>query len=168
MRFAQPDSLGVRAAYTGDTRFAGSRSSTLEQTIRSSVKLHGASSGNAGVAKVRLGCAARSGGCRITAVLRTTETVRGEKQVVSARARRRQRTVVVAIKTVRIAAGRALTVTIKLNRTGRKLLARFKRLPVKLTITLTVDRQRSLVATRKLTLKRRRGRTQHRRRAGRA
>ncbi len=155
-RFAKPGSYGVQAAYTGDPRLTGSQSqsSTLTQTVRSSVTLHG-SSGNRGRVKIRLGCAAHSRGCHITAGLTAIETLRGGKPVViSARAKRGQRRVILATKRLRIAAGRTMTVTVKLNATGRKLLAKFKRLPVKLTITLTLDGQNTVVTIRKLTVKR--------------
>jgi hypothetical protein len=57
-------------------------------------------------------------------------------------------TVGVGKATVTIAAGKTKTITIKLNRTGRRLLAKFKKLP----LTLTADVQPSTVATTKLTL----------------
>jgi len=151
-RFATPGSYGVQAAYTGDPGLTGSQSqsSTLKQTVRSSITLHG-SSGNASRVSIRLGCAAQSQGCRITAALSAIETVRGGKPVaISARVHQHQRTVILAVKTVRIVAGRTVTVAIKLNAVGRTLVARFKRLPVRLMITLTVDGQHSIVAIRKL------------------
>jgi hypothetical protein len=118
------------------------------------VTLHSPPSANADVVKLRLGCAARSGGCGITAVLTTIETAHGGKPaLISAPAKNRQGGVILATKTVRIAAGRTATLTITLNSSGQGLLAKFKRLPVRLTITLIVEAQRSIVATATLTIK---------------
>jgi hypothetical protein len=61
--------------------------------------------------------------------------------------------VAVGTKTSSIAAETTVTVTIKLNAAGRRLLTRFHKLPVTLTVGLTVNRQPSTVTTRRLLVK---------------
>ena len=92
--------------------------------------------------------------CRATETLTTTETTRSGRPVaVRATARRQRRTVIVATKRVMIHPGRTVTVTVKLNTTGRKLLARFDKLPVTLNITLLQNGGHLTVANTKLTVK---------------
>jgi hypothetical protein len=92
--------------------------------------------------------------CQATETLTTTETTRGGQPVaLSATARRKRRTVIVATKTVMIHPGRTVTVTVKLTATGRKLLARFGKLPVTLTITLLQNGRHLAIANTKLTVK---------------
>ena len=93
------------------------------------------------------------GPCRATETLTTTETTRGGRPVaLSATARRKRRTVVVATKRVTIQPGKKVTVTVKLNATGRKLLARFRKLPVTLTIALLQNGRHLTIANTKLTV----------------
>ncbi len=92
--------------------------------------------------------------CRATETLTTTETTRGGRPVaLSASIRRKRRTVIVATKRVMIHPGRTVTVTVKLNATGRKLLARFGKLPVTLNITLLQNGRHLTIANTKLTVK---------------
>jgi hypothetical protein len=63
--------------------------------------------------------------CRAAETLTTTETIQGGRPVaLSATARRKSRAVIVATKTVIIQPGNKVTVTLTLNATGCKLLAR--------------------------------------------
>ncbi len=92
--------------------------------------------------------------CRATETLTTTETTKGGRPVaLSASTRRKSRVVIVATKTVMIEPGRTVTVAVKLNATGRKLLARFGKLPVSLTITLLQNGRHLAIANTKLTVK---------------
>jgi hypothetical protein len=93
--------------------------------------------------------------CKVTETLSTTETIHGGRPVaLSASARRKFRTVIVATKSVMIQPGKKVTVTVKLNATGRKLLARFGKLPVTLKITLLQNGRHLAIANTKLTVKR--------------
>jgi hypothetical protein len=74
--------------------------------------------------------------CPIEAVATTTEKLRNGKIVSLAKQKLRKRLIRVASAKVTIAAGATRVVTLKLNATGRKLLKRFKRMPVTLAITL--------------------------------
>ena len=92
--------------------------------------------------------------CQATETLTTTETTQGGRPVaLSASIRRKSRKVIVATKTVMIHPGRTVTVTVKLNPTGRKLLARFGKLPVTLKITLLQNGRHLTIANTKLTVK---------------
>ena len=74
------------------------------------------------------------GPCEVTQALTTTETTQGGRPfALSASIRRKSLTVILATKTVMIRPGKTVSVTVKLNTTGRKLLARFGNLPVTLT-----------------------------------
>ncbi len=91
--------------------------------------------------------------CQATETLTTTETTRGGRPVaLSASPRRKSHTVIVAAKTVMIQPGRTVTVTVNLSATGRKLLARFGKLPVTLTITLLQNGGHLTIANTKLTI----------------
>jgi hypothetical protein len=85
--------------------------------------------------------------CPIKAVATTTEKLRGTTILSLARKRTkiRKRTVTVASVNLTIAAGATRTITVKLNATGRKLEARFKKLPVTLEVTLIGPSGRSTV-----------------------
>jgi hypothetical protein len=152
--YATVASHAVQATYSGDPQFAGSRSSQLTQAVRLSVALHGSPSGKFGVASFSVGCARGSGGCKITGVLTSVETTHGNTILaLGASAKHTRRTVVVGTGTAKIAPGGTATVTIPLNATGRRLLARFQELPATLRISLTIDGQRITVAVAKLTVK---------------
>jgi hypothetical protein len=77
--------------------------------------------------------------CHVKLVARSTERLRGKKiiAITSAVRRVRKRTVVVGSATFTIAAGKTRKVTLRLNRLGRRLEAKFKKLPLALTITLS-------------------------------
>lgn len=73
--------------------------------------------------------------------------------VASAAAQKRKRrrvTTRVPSASYTLAAGRSMTVHLRLNRTGRRLLARFHKLPVKVTVT-QVGKPKP-ISTRKLTI----------------
>jgi hypothetical protein len=94
--------------------------------------------------------------CLTTDQLTTTETTgsAGQPALVARAARApRRRTVIVGSRTVRIARGETAKVTVKLNATGRALLSRFGRLPLRLTIVLVRGRRRKVMAQRTLTLR---------------
>ena len=54
---------------------------------------------------------------------------------------------------VTIAAGKTITLTIKLNGAGRELMDSFKRLPVELALSVLVGTQHSMVAATPLTVR---------------
>jgi hypothetical protein len=91
--------------------------------------------------------------------LTTVETRLGRKVIAVASAaagkpKRRHVTVAVGSARYRLAGGHSMTMHVKLNRVGRVLLARFHKLPVK--VTLTQAGRSKPVATRKLKIKARR------------
>ena len=91
----------------------------------------GAVSGSGGKVTVTLACAGEAGSvCNVVLLLTATERLKG-KRVTGLSAR--SKVVTVGRGSASVPAGRRLTVTVKLNGVGRSLLARFKRLPAKLT-----------------------------------
>jgi hypothetical protein len=143
----------ITATYSGDSAFASSVAGTLTETVHSSVALNGAPSGAGGVVTVNLTCATRSNGCQVTGGLTSTETVKSGKVIaVGARAKSAHHVVAVGTRTATIAAGQTVAVTIKLGASGHALLTKFHRLPVTLTISVSVSGQSSTLSTRKLTV----------------
>jgi hypothetical protein len=87
----------------------------------------------------------------VQATLSTTEKKRGSKLIgVSAAAT--SKGVAVGAVNVTIAAGHQLTIVIALNATGRSLLARFGKLPVRLTVSLLGTSGSSTILSRILTV----------------
>jgi hypothetical protein len=125
-------------------------------------QLTGALSANGTAVTDQLACGAGSS-CVIQEQLSTTETVAaGQPAAVTARRVQAQRkTVIVGSRTVTIPAGEKRTVIVKLNTAGRRLLGRFGKLPLELTIKLARGPEHTLIARRALTLgpptKKRRG-----------
>jgi hypothetical protein len=86
--------------------------------------------------------------CPIQAVATTTERLRGRQVVSVSKRRLRKHTVVVGRVKVTVASGAKRKITLKLNATGRRLLQRFGRLPVRVTITLTAPGGKKVVVRR--------------------
>jgi len=85
------------------------------------------------------------GTCPVTVTATTAEQLRHGRVVALSASRPRTRTVVVASASLTIAAGKVKVVTLRLNATGRRLEARFKRLPVTLTMFVTEQGHKTLV-----------------------
>ncbi len=133
----------------------------------------GTASGSDGGASITLTCAGAAGStCEVLTSLTTIERTRNGKPVaVSARHRRAKiglRRVVVGSSVVKIPAGARVRVAIALNAAGKRLLARFGRLPVHLRVVLVSAGQRATIVARNLTIHRHarlvRVRRRHRRR----
>ncbi|MGH2928708.1 MAG: hypothetical protein ACRDL8_10950, partial [Solirubrobacteraceae bacterium] len=95
-------------------------------------------------------CAAEGVSCTVT--LRVT----AKERVTRGRGRHRKtrtKTVVIASQTATIAAGRRRTVKVSLNRAGRALLAKARRLRGTLRITQTVAGRTMTLSTRKVMFK---------------
>jgi hypothetical protein len=127
----------------------GTATASGEKPTKSGVKLTITCSGASGQT-----C---SGGITVT----TTETLRGAKIVgVTARAkhhkpRKHRRKVTVGRGSYTLSAGEKRTLTIRLNRTGAKLLKRFGKLPVTVTVTeIDASGHTVNVSARKLTIRR--------------
>jgi hypothetical protein len=138
----------------------------------------GAATGAHGRASVTLACAGAAGStCEVLTSLTTVERTREGRPVALSAANRHtrigRRRVVVGTSRTRIAAGRRVRIEIALNATGRRLLARFGRLPVRLRVILVSAGHRTAVLSRKLTIDRgarrakARGRRSRRGRSGR-
>ena len=113
----------------------------------------GTASGAKGQITVTLTCEGTAGtSCTVNLAATTTEKTRNGR-LLSISAAVRYKKITVAARKVVIAAGRHLTVTLTLNQTGRRLLARFKHLPVHLTAILQLATHRSTVIAQNITVK---------------
>ena len=91
------------------------------------------------------------GGTLTTVEVRTGSKVVAVAAVVGHKPKRRRVTANVGGAGYKVAGGRAITVHVKLNRTGQRLLTRFRKLPVKVVVTQTGDRK--AVSTHKQTIR---------------
>lgn len=115
--------------------------------------LLGAISALGGKVTLSVSCAgAATTTCSIHASLTTVERKRHGK-ILGVSARTTRRTVTIGALSATIAAGRTSKLTIKLNATGRKLLARFGKLPARLSVTSLSQRAKSTVLTKTVTIK---------------
>jgi hypothetical protein len=115
-------------------------------------------------ATLRISCTGDSvSTCRLTLQLTVIETLAGHRLVAeSARVKHTRKTVSVGSASVTLAAGQSKTVKVSLNSTGKRLLARFHRLKVRLTVTQKRTNAAPLVVSRQtLTFKQKRGRHHH-------
>jgi len=137
-------SSAITVSYTPPTPLARATASQL-----------GVASGAGAQVTLSLAChGAKGTSCRIKATLTTVEKTRGGKLIgVSAKLRTRSKTLTIATVTVVIPAGGQARITLRLNATGRKLLARFGRLPVHLTAVLEGEGTRHAIVTQNLTIK---------------
>ncbi len=84
-------------------------------------------------------CSAQAAGsCTITVRLTVVETLRGGHAIAVAARRSRRVTVTIGASTVHVPAGQRRTVTVALNATGKRLLARLHRLAARLSVSGTV------------------------------
>jgi hypothetical protein len=112
-------------------------------------------SGAKGKATFTLSCSGATGtSCAVQATLTTVEHKRkGHLLGVVAKAKTTSVKVAVGSVSVTIGAGHRMTITITLNATGRKLLKRFGKLPVHLSVTSTSQGAKSTVIAQNLLIK---------------
>lgn len=103
-----------------------------------------------------LGCRAQIGAkCTVLLRLTTTERLRAGRVVgLSARVRQSTKVVTLARRSFTIDAGATKTLKLTLSSTGRRLLARFRRLPARLTASLTSVPKPVTVTARTVTFRR--------------
>ena len=112
-------------------------------------------SGAKGKARFTLSCAGATGtSCAVQATLTTLEHKRkGHLLGVAAKAKTTSVKVAVGSASVTIAAGHRMTITITLNAAGRKLLKRFGKLPVHLSVTSASQGAKTTVIAQNLLIK---------------
>jgi hypothetical protein len=118
----------------------------------------GSASGANGKVSFKFACKGVVGqSCKVVTTLTTIEKLRGSKIVAVLAKRRHQKTrsktVTVGAVAVTIPAGQTVGVTVNLNATGRKLLARYHKLPVHLSAVLVAGATKSTVIAQNLTVK---------------
>lgn len=110
-------------------------------------------SGANGRATFTISCAGASGtSCAVRATLSTLEH-RRKGRAVAVSARTKLKTLVIGSASVTIAAGHRATVRVKLDKTGRELLARFGKLPVQLRVTSSSGSVKTAVIIQNLTVR---------------
>ncbi|MGZ4190688.1 MAG: hypothetical protein ACXVQ5_12720, partial [Actinomycetota bacterium] len=103
---------------------------------------------------VSLGCTG-TGTCSGRITLTTTETRTGNRVLAVASAKRpvrRKVTVTVGSANYRATAGKRATLHVKLNGTGKSLLARFHKLPLTVRVTQTIRKTTVRISSRKHTI----------------
>jgi len=106
---------------------------SISETVAGTPRVSGAT------VSVPVKCSAQAAGsCAITVRLTVVETLHGHRVTAVAAARARHTTVTIGAGTAHLRPGEQTTLTVTLNRTGRRLLARLKRLAVRLSVTGTV------------------------------
>lgn len=158
---AVPLSVGANTLTVVATDQAGltaSKAIVVSYVPTQAVQVGNASGAN-GKVSFKVACKGLAGQtCKIVASLTTTEKLRGSKLLaLTAKRHKRPKTrlkaVTVGSTTVSIAAGKTKTITVNLNATGRKLLARYHKLPVHLSAVLVTGTQQSTVIAQNLTVK---------------
>lgn len=154
MSYAVTGAHAVIATYQGDGNFTGSASSALAVTVQSSgTPGHGTATATIGhhhtsgaVSHVSVACAGDAK-CSVKLSLSAAETLRGGRVIAVSASKRVHREVDLGTLRVTLAAGQRRTLTLTLNRAGKRLLSERHRLSVKLTLTQTVSGQTRRVTT---------------------
>jgi Glucodextranase, domain B len=116
----------------------------------------GSASGSGEKVKFTVACSGPAGtSCELQSLLSTVEKTRGGKLIaVSAKhAKTHTKQLTVGSAKSTIAAGHRATIVIALSNTGKRLLTKFKRLPVHLSVVLVSSGRRSTIIAQNLTLK---------------
>ena len=114
----------------------------------------GSASGSNGQATVTLACHGTAGtSCKIRVNLTTIEKTRHGHLIGIAAAKTHSKRVTIATLTIVIPAGQQIKIALKLNATGRKLLAHFGKVPAHLTAVLEGEGGPSTVIAQNLTIK---------------
>ena len=160
-----PGSNTITAVATNQSGLSSSASAGVTFKFAPAVaKQVGSASGAKGKVTFKVSCTGAAGEtCTVHAALTTVEKLRGSHLLgIAARGRRHNRTITVGAITLVIPAGQSVSVTVGLNSTGRKLLARFHKLPVHLLATLEPEAHHlTTVISQNLTIKPARRRHKH-------
>ncbi|HMD58039.1 MAG TPA: hypothetical protein VKG82_11280 [Solirubrobacteraceae bacterium] len=114
----------------------------------------GNASGSGAQASFTVACHGLAGtSCKVHATLTSIEKIRRKRVIGIAAAKTKSGRVTVGSATVLLAAGAQVKVVVPLNSTGRKLLARFHKLPAHLTATLEGEGGLSTLIAQNLTIK---------------
>jgi hypothetical protein len=153
----------ITASYSGDTNYDSSTSGMRMVLVSAPVippppgsgtpTVNGAhvttSTTKSGtVVVVPVSCASGGASCTVKAVMTATEKVRRGKHH-----KTKKKTIVAGTASVTIQAGKSVKVSVKLNRTARKLLKAHHKLRVKLTVTHRVNGKTKTLLTKFITLK---------------
>ena len=150
-------SLVLEDDLTVGAKFAGGPAPPPASKLRLSVDREATLSG-ATVSTV-LGCQGPNGAsCKALVALTSTEHLRGRKVIAVSSSSASARVVTLARRTVTIPAGTQKTISVSLNATGDALLARFTILPARLTASLTNTVKPTVLFSKAVVFRQRKGR----------
>ena len=106
-------------------------------------------------ATVPISCRGSPGStCTLKLALTVAETVQGGKVIaINASGKAKKRSVVLGTATATLLAGQSRTITVALNRAGKRLVAKWHRLRIKLTIDSPAGARTTVIAARTITFK---------------
>lgn len=133
------------------------------------LSLQGAPAVHGSAVTLEVSCAGSAGlSCAGSVRLQVVEHLKGRRGVTAVSAGKRhkraavkKRTVIVGSATFTLEAGHTAKVTVALNRTGRALLARFKRLPAKLILSPTGTQGKKVIVEKTVLFKAKRKKRKH-------
>jgi hypothetical protein len=141
--FSSAGAHSIVASYAGDSRFAGSSSPKLAETVLPATPptpkaAVGRETTAGGTAKVPLTCTGPAGsGCPLKLTFSATEIYRGNKliAITAGKRKRHRKTVTLGKVAVTLPAGKTKTIAISLNDVGKELLAKRHQLHVSLIVS---------------------------------
>lgn len=143
--------------YGGTAQATGSITGATPAVAPPKLRLKGRARVKGKYVVFHVSCVAAAGtACHGNAALSFKEKLRGKRIVgLSARkrARLRTRTIRAGSKSFKVAAGKTATVKVPLSRSAQRLLKRYRRLTVRLSVTLRASGKSSKVASQKVTFK---------------
>ncbi len=160
VKYTAPGGHQIRATYLGEGSFLSAESAIFEQAVDGNsnallAKLLGPPTSHGEEVSARFSCISAAGTCEITATLETSATRSAHKasRAHNARKTSQRASELVGSHSVSIASAKSGLVKIKLNATGRALLARSGKLTVVLTAYALSAGARTKVADTKVRLR---------------
>jgi len=154
----KPGANTITATATDQAGLSSSSAITVTYTVpkppAATASQVGSASGAKGQATLVLACHGTAGtSCTVHESLTTIEKLRHGHLVAVVAVKTHSKQVTIASLTVAIPAGEQIKVSLKLNATGRKLLARFGKLPAHLTAILEGEGGRHTIVAQNITIR---------------
>jgi Glucodextranase, domain B len=154
----KPGANTITATATDQAGLSSSSAITVTYTVPKppapTASQVGSASGSKGQVTLTLACHGTAGtSCKVHESLTTIEKLRHGHLVAVVAVKTHSKQVTVASLTVAIPAGEQIKVSLKLNATGRKLLARFGKLPAHLTAILEGEGGHHTIVAQNITIK---------------
>ena len=153
----KPGANTITATATDQAGLSKSAAVTVTYTVPlATASVLGSVTSAGGKVTFTVACKGAAGtSCAVKAALATVEQTRAGKLIalLARKPRIKRKTVTVASAARTIPAGHSLKITLALNSTGRRLLARFHKLPAHLTVTLAGTPKATTLVSKSLTVK---------------